>query len=472
MNANDNFQSAIHPASATMAQPPLPSKVAFSLAKTRPGVIVIRPTARIALALLLLMLCAAPSSAQGPLTNGWTHTGNISSAGEADVWTFTATAGDSIVVRVGEVFSTGFAPKLQLLSPSSTVLAVSTTTVSAEIAVKATNSGTFSVVVSDNSGLLTNAYRLTLAKTGSPVLVSPGDEGGPLTNGVMHTGVIDVGDLDVWTVTATAGQSIVVRIGETNNVAFSPQLRLYDPSGALLDTSSTTVGAEVAVTATNSGTFLLVVGDFSGSWSGAGPYRLTLAKTGEPVVVSPGDEGGPMTGVGVYTGTIGTGDLDVWTFTACQGDAIILRMDEVTSGSTLTPQLRLYGRDGTLLNTASGAASAQISRTAPAGGNYTVVAGDVSGSWSGSGGYTLTVNGLSSGLRLCAPTFSGTNVNLAGIGGMTNASFVLFTQTNVATLAAAWTPLLTNQFDQFGVFSRSNVSVKTEAQRYFRLLEQ
>ncbi len=46
-------------------------------------------------------------------------------------------------------------------------------------------------------------------------------EGGPLTNGGMHTGEIVKGDLDVWTFTATAGDRIAVHIGEiTDNERF------------------------------------------------------------------------------------------------------------------------------------------------------------------------------------------------------------------------------------------------------------
>ena len=39
------------------------------------------------------------------------------------------------------------------------------------------------------------SYRLTLAKTGDPIIVSSGDEGGTLTNDIMHTGFIDLGAL-------------------------------------------------------------------------------------------------------------------------------------------------------------------------------------------------------------------------------------------------------------------------------------
>jgi hypothetical protein len=178
-----------------------------------------------------------------------------------------------------------------------------------------------------------------------------------------------------------------------------------------------------------------------------------------------------LNGSGTYDGTIDTGDLDVFYFTACAGDSLVLQMDELVSGSSLTPWLRLYGRDGVLIKSVLGAATALISVTATNSGIFTLVAGDGNGALSGTGSYRLTVNGLSAGLKLCLPVFSGTNVNLAGIGGTTNATFILFTQTNVTAPLALWTPILTNQFDQFGVFNRTNVSRRSEVQRYFRLIE-
>jgi hypothetical protein len=120
----------------------------------------------------------------------------------------------------------------------------------------------------------------------------------------------------------------------------------------------------------------------------------------------------------------------------------------------------------------SGATTALINLTTTNAGNFIVIVSDDNGGLYGSGTYRLTSNGLSAGLKLCLPAFSGTNVNVAGIGGVSNATFILFTQTNVATPRASWTPILTNQFDQYGVFTRSNVSGRDEPQRYFYLLQQ
>src|SRR5215467_11539334 len=64
---------------------------------------------------LLVALWADAARAQGALTNGWTHTGTISPVGDSDSWTFSANAGDSIILRVGEITQTNsFTPRIRL----------------------------------------------------------------------------------------------------------------------------------------------------------------------------------------------------------------------------------------------------------------------------------------------------------------------------------------------------------------------
>jgi len=413
----------------------------------------------------------------GPMTNGVMHTGTIST-GDLDLWTFSANSGDAIVVRIGEVVdsSGNFTPWIRLYSPSGKLLDSGFGALAGEISVTATNSGTFLVVAGDGNSVLSGSgdYRLTLVKTGDPVVISSSDEGGPMTNGVMHQGTISTGDLDPWTFGANSGDAIVVRMGEIVDSSgnFTPWIRLYSPGGQLLGSSAGALAGEIAVTATNSGTFIVVAADGNSVLSGSGTYRLTLAKTGVAIVTSAGDEGGRLTGAVVYNGAIDVGDLDLWSLTACAGDIISLRMDESTGGSPLTPWIRLYGRDGTLLNTVSGASTAQINRTAPASGNYLIVLGDGNSGFGGSGGYTLTVNGLIDGLKLCTPSISGTNLVFGGIGGTAGSNFVLYAHTNVTSPFSLWTPILTNQFDQFGILNVTNLYNPAIPQRYFRLMLQ
>src|SRR5262245_66242532 len=77
--------------------------------------------------------------------------------------------------------------------------------------------------------------RLTMVKTPGPTTVSPGDQGGPLTNGGLHTGEILQGDVDVWTFTAAVGERITINIAQvTETDDFRPWIRLWAPNGASL----------------------------------------------------------------------------------------------------------------------------------------------------------------------------------------------------------------------------------------------
>ena len=283
-----------------------------------------------------------------------------------------------------------------------------------------------------------------------------------MTNGVMHTGSLPVGDLDLWSFTANVGDRIVVRMGEVTTVNnFEPSIRLYGPDGTLL--GSTAVGnsvksAEVAVTNTTNGMFTVVVGEREGTT--AGDYRLTLAQSPGAITVSPGDEGGPMINAVVYTGTISNGDLDVWTFNACEGAGLNLRVDELPGAIRFDPTLRLYAPNGTLLANVSGATTAQINLTAPALGGYTLIVGDtlVAGdTGANTGTYQLTGIGIWTDFILCKPLINGTNLIIQSVGGPAGSNYVLLTATNVASPLNTWTPIRTNQFGTFGEFYVTNL---------------
>src|SRR5262249_50416891 len=194
-----------------------------------------------------------------------------------------------------------------------------------------------------------------------------------------------------------------------------------------------------------------------------------LAKTGSSIQVSPGDEGGPLNVEVNPEGVITVGDLDVYAFTTCKGEAIYLRLDELIDNGNFFPWLRLFSPDGTLLSSSSGETNAQINLTATNSGTFIVIVSDGSGGFVGSGTYRLTSNGLGNELRLCVPVISGTIVNLGGVGGVSGTTFVLFTHTNVTTPVASWLPIRTNQFDSFGVFDYATQFNPTESQRHFIL---
>jgi len=417
----------------------------------------------------------APGYAGGPLTNGFTYQANMPVA-DLNVWDFTANAGQAIVVRAGESSSTNdFEPWVRVYGPDGTLLGSSFGNGFGEVVFRATNSGTFQVVIANNpyySELANGTYLLTLAETGYPIVVAPGYDGGPLTNGFTYQANIPIGDLNVWDFTANAGQAIVLRAGESSSTNdFEPWVRVYGPDGSLLGSSFGNGFAEVVFQATNSGTFQVVIANNPYySDLGNGTYLLTLAETGSPLMVAPGFQGGSLTGAGVYSGNLAIGEIDPWTFTICAGEAINVRAELITSTNDFDPWVRVYGPNGALLGSSFGTPYGEVAVKATNSGTFLVVIGNNPYySDTGNGAYQMIVNGLSDGFKTCAPVISGTNLNVGGVGGPPGTNAVLLTTTNLTTPAALWTPIVTNQFNQFGVFEYSNEFNHAELQQYFRL---
>ncbi len=333
----------------------------------------------------------------GPMVNGATHCGTISNAGEIDTWTFTAAVGDRFAVHIGEVVDDNdFRPWIRVLAPNGSTVGSGSGLAAAQVGdVVATAAGTYQLLVASfDSGFDgTGTYRLTMTHTPGPITVSSGDQGGPLTNGAIHTGDIFKGDLDVWTFAANAGERIAVHIGQiTDNDDFRPWIRLWAPNGASVGAASGTDAAEIGdVVAPVSGTYLVLVGSFDSGFDGTGTYRLTMTRTPGPITVSPGDEGGPLTNGATHTGEILNGDLDVWTFTANAGERIALNIGQVTDNNDFRPWIRLWAPDGTSVGAAAGTDAAEISDVvAPVTGDYAVLVASFDSGFDGTGTYRLT----------------------------------------------------------------------------------
>jgi hypothetical protein len=186
-------------------------------------------------------------------------------------------------------------------------------------------------------------------------------------------------------------------------------------------------------------------------------------------VTDSADAGGPMTGATNYDGNLDVGGMAVWEFTACAGDSVNLSVSELVGGSTLTPSLRLYSWDGSLLKSVSGAGSAQMSVVTPGSGTYTVVVSDVSSFYTGSGAFRLSVNGLSTGLRIC-PEGADTLYSYVRVSGADPSSgYTLFTSTNVDTPPQLWESIPADQFDVYNNLNYTNrLTPPGEARRFFR----
>ncbi|MGE3309673.1 MAG: putative Ig domain-containing protein, partial [Limisphaerales bacterium] len=353
----------------------------------------------------------------GEFVNGSANSASLT-LGDLDPWHFTAQAGEEIVVRMGATSAT---PWLRVFGPSGALVAESVAGNSLArdgfLSVTATNAGNYLVVASAAFSGQSGGYTLHLAQSLTPFTTSAGDEGGTLANGAYQTGVIELGDLDLWRFTAQAGESIAVRMGATN---VTPWLRVYAPTGEKVaeTTSGNSLARDgfVSLTATNAGTYLVVAAASFSAQSGG--YGLHLAQAIAPIVVSPGDEGDSIPNGATLTGTIDLGDLDVWRFQAGAGNSLFIRM----GGTNITPWLRLFGPSGLLIadDIAGNTLARDVFLTVQAtnAGPYTLVG---AAAYSGqSGGYSVNLVRVPDELVLSPGDEGGTLIN---------------GQTNVATLS-------------------------------------
>jgi len=328
------------------------------------------------------------------LPNGGKISDEISIVGEIDEYTFTAAAGETVYVRAADTettqfVSSPFSPSITLISPSDTVLRFARGTLVAAIGESLVESGTYRVLIRDDSGGgdETGTYDLYFAK-------APGaNDDGVLPNGGRKSDQIDLGDIDSYTFTANAGETIYLRAADTETTEFvsspfSPEITLLSPSGSVLETARGTLVASIGETLIESGTFTVIVQDDSGGLDGVGTYDIYFAK-------APGanDDGCIADGQSA-NGFIDLGDLDSYQFFASAGTFLAITASDLDS-SVFTPELILLSETGNVVASSRGTTTAQISRNLTSTGTYTLIVRDDSGGFDAVGNYRLDISGVS-----------------------------------------------------------------------------
>ena len=313
-----------------------------------------------------------PADEGGPLVSGQNYNGTIS-VGDVDAWTATATAGQYLNFRVGEVSGgNAFSPLIHLYGPDGALVTYYYDSVDSRISHRTTLSGVYTLFVSGYNAGDNGTYRLTFSRIPDTPIIPVGDDGGPLTNGQNYAGSITVGDLDFWTVNATAGQYLNFRVGETSGgTAFSPLVHLYDPNGALVTYDYDTVDARIAHRANLTGIYTFVVTGYNDG--DAGTYRLTYYQVPNIPLVPAGDEGGPLTNGLKHVGNITVGDMDAWTVNAYVNDYLYFRVGEASGGTAFSPLLDVFDPNGALVTYDYDTVDSRIGFRCSLAGTYTAI---------------------------------------------------------------------------------------------------
>lgn len=332
-----------------------------------------------------------PGNGEVPIRSGETRSSSLGQAG-IDIYTFDAHIGDSISIAMMQTSGdAAFDPAISLYAPDGTLLDSSWdyTGVGAG-RTNAPQDGRYYIVASDFQFDGLGSYNLTLARLDGEQ--ESGGDAGPIESGQTRSGTIGPGDIEIFTFYADIGDSISSVITKTSGDAgFNPSLSLYSPSGALLSTHwdyTATGVSELSIT--ERGVYYLVANDYGADATGT--YNLSLVDIGG--LLDHVDDGGTLTPGLLRHGSIGYGDLDVFTFLANAGQSISVALTETSGDPNFTPAMSLYGPNGTRLSANWNYNSAGVSvGSAPLTGIYYVVTGDYSAENAGEYDLLLTRSG-------------------------------------------------------------------------------
>ena len=343
------------------------------------------------------------------LLPGQAKSGTIGSDVDMDVFTFVATAGDRVELGGVSTGGAGFNTNLTLYPPGGGPAEV-TTSSGDRIDWRVLRSGIYTVEVEDYSVLHPGTYTLSFVDLTTGVVTTPTDPDGDAIGSGQHVsgGFQEVPDFDVWRVSATAGNRLLLDVVPTAGNA-NPVIELYPPDGTAAVITSASHRAEWQVNQT--GTWTVVLSDQG--LNDTGSYDFTVMNvTAGPITAGGDPEGGAITSATPVSGSIQYDvDMDAYTFSGTQGDRIVLGAIAL-SGASFNTTMTLYppgGGPAEITSSSGDRLDAQLQAT----GTYTVVVEDYFNAHPGT--YSLLLMNTTAGPLTSAGDADGTTIASAEI---------------------------------------------------------
>ncbi|MGE0642376.1 MAG: tandem-95 repeat protein [Nitrospira sp.] len=257
------------------------------------------------------------------LTRGVTATGTVSATGETDLYTFTGAAGDVVAITLAGTPNTPFNAVASLFGPTGTL--VQSNLVGQQEFALAT-AGTYVLKVSDRNFIFTGDYGLEVEG-----ITPPSANAVTLTRGeTQNTNIAQMGETDLYTFTAQAGDVVAITLAGTPNTPFNAVASLFGPTGTLVQ--SNLVGQQEFALAT-AGTYVLKVSDRN--FVITGNYQLTVNADNQAPVLGPignktVSEGEPL------TFTVNATDADI------PAQPLTFSASGLPTGATFDPTTRTF----------------------------------------------------------------------------------------------------------------------------------
>lgn len=300
----------------------------------------------------------------------------IDTSGDSDLFEFSGSSGDVIVVQ--SVWTSGtMRPCIELKAPDNSIIEACKNAFTNRIDTTLTQTGNHTVIVDVFFGG-TGDYVLALERLKPPSANALEIQHGELIEGQIAPN----GELDTFYFDGNVNESILFQITWQNG-SVRPCIELVAPDNSRTDQCANAFKNRIDTTLSQSGTYTVLVDAFYG---GAGDYSVVLERLmlpsenaqQLPFGSSVGDEINPV------------GDLDLFTFDGTSGDHIVLTTS--WQSGTMRPCVQLVYPDNSRQVACNNAFSNEIDITLNQTGSYAVLAEVFYG---GTGNYNLELQCIS-----------------------------------------------------------------------------
>jgi len=264
--------------------------------------------------LALLLTTSLSGAEMGEINCGETLSGEIAVVGQQDNWTFTASAGDRVLLSVMAT-SGALYPYVVVYAPDGSQEAGAYRHINQQMS----QTGTYTVVIYDGDASYSDIWLDDIGGYNFTFVNLEGCSWPSISCDETVSGTIDAAsDMDVWQFSASAGDRVLLTVMTTSGSLY-PYVIVYAPDGSQEAGAYRHINQQMSQT----GTYTVVIYDGDASYSDislddTGGYNFTfvnLESCSWPSISC--DE--------TVSGTIdAASDMDVWQFSASAGDRVLL----------------------------------------------------------------------------------------------------------------------------------------------------
>lgn len=280
-------------------------------------------------------------------------------ADEADSFTFNATAGDRVLLRITRTSGT-VRPRITVQQAGNYLCGnFGPSTTKAICTIPAT--GSYTLLIDDTFRAETGSYTVHMQRFNNPVGAQPITAGQPLGGAIDQPA-----EADVYGFAAQAGDIALLRVSRSNGV-LEPRLEVYDQTGRYICGNYDTETTETICTFGSSGAYSLFVDDTLRI--NIGGYYAYFQRLNAPVGATPLTIGQTSNGaINVPT------EADTFSFTTTGSERRLLRVTRA-SGS-LEPRFTVFDLQGNYICGSYTKDFAEVICVLPGAGTYTVLIDD------------------------------------------------------------------------------------------------